>query len=94
MKIGELPPEVQVKLLRVLQEKQIERLGNSRTIPVDVRIIAARNLDLEKAVADGKVRRDLDTRSSILVYTYHPIAVPSGRVDLRALPLRSTTRVI
>ena len=57
--IGELPPEVQVKLLRVLQEKQIERLGNPTPISVDVRIISATNCDLAKAVRTGKLREDL-----------------------------------
>src|SRR5438105_4966197 len=54
--IGELPPEVQVKLLRVIQEKEIERLGSSRPIKVNVRLVAATNRDLERMVADGSFR--------------------------------------
>ncbi len=80
--IGELPPEVQIKLLRVLQEKQIERLGSSKPIPLDVRIIAATNLDLEKAVRDGKFRQDLFYRLNVF-----PITVPPLRDRREDIPL-------
>jgi formate hydrogenlyase transcriptional activator len=80
--IGELPPEVQVKLLRVLQEKQIERLGNSTPIAVDVRIIAAANVDLEKAVQEGKLRQDLYYRLNVF-----PITVPPLRSRPEDIPL-------
>ncbi len=80
--IGELPPEVQLKLLRVLQEKKIERLGSSTTIPVDVRIIVATNLDLEKAVADGKFRQDLYYRVNVF-----PISMPPLRDRQEDIPL-------
>ena len=63
--VGELPPEVQAKILRVLEAKEIERLGNPRPVPVDVRIITATNQDLEKAVADGKFRADLYYRLNV-----------------------------
>ena len=56
--IGDLPPEVQVKLLRAFQERQIERLGSPRPIPIDVRIITATNQDLKKAVREGRFRED------------------------------------
>jgi formate hydrogenlyase transcriptional activator len=72
--ITELPLEVQVKLLRVLQEKEIERLGNPKPIKVDVRVIAATNVNLEKAVHDGKFREDLYYRLNVF-----PIEVPPLR---------------
>jgi transcriptional regulator with GAF, ATPase, and Fis domain len=81
--VGELPLDVQVKLLRVLQEHTIERLGSPRPIPVDVRIIAATNRDLEQAVRDGQFRSDLFYRVNVF-----PIMVPplrDRREDLPAL---------
>jgi DNA-binding NtrC family response regulator len=72
--IGELPLESQAKLLRALQEKEIERLGGRETIKVDVRIIAATNCNLEKEVAAGKFRLDLYYRLNIF-----PITLPSLR---------------
>jgi MoxR-like ATPase len=57
--ISELPPEVQAKLLRVLQEIEIGRLGSHKPVKVDIRIIAATNRDLEKLVREGKFREDL-----------------------------------
>ena len=71
--IGDLPPEVQVKLLRVLQDNQIERLGSPTPIQVDVRIIAATNADLEKAVRDGIFRQDLYYRLNVFPITVPPL---------------------
>ena len=72
--IGELSLELQVKLLRVLQQGQFERLGSPKTITVDVRVIAATNRDLSKAIRDGKFREDLYYRLNVF-----PIRVPPLR---------------
>ena len=64
--IGDLPFDLQVNLLRFLQEKVIDRVGGSKPVPVDVRVIAATNIDLEKAVKAGKFREDLFYRLNVL----------------------------
>jgi len=81
--IGEVPPDVQVKLLRVLQEREIERVGGNKTIGVDVRVVAATNRDLKGAVAAGKFRQDLFYRLNVF-----PIDMPPLRErpeDIRLL---------
>jgi len=72
--IGELPLDTQISLLRVLQEREIERLGGTQVIPVDVRIIAATNRDLQSAIDEGKFRQDLFYRLNVF-----PIKTPSLR---------------
>ena len=72
--VGELPPEVQVKLLRVLQAREFERLGGTQTISLDVRVLAATNRNLDKAIAAGEFREDLYYRLSVF-----PIFVPPLR---------------
>src|SRR4030095_14545993 len=79
--IGELPGEVQVKLLRVLQERVIERLGSTQSIKIDVRIIAATNRNLEDAVRDKTVREDLYYRLNVF-----PIVVPPLRERIEDIP--------
>ncbi|MFH1154015.1 MAG: sigma-54 dependent transcriptional regulator [Pseudomonadota bacterium] len=71
--IGDMPMSIQAKFLRLLQENSIERLGGNETISVDVRIIAATNRDLEKAVAEGKFREDLYYRLQVVTITMPPL---------------------
>lgn len=71
--VGELTPGTQAKLLRVLQERQFERLGSTRTISVDVRIIAATNKNLEEAIKEGTFRQDLYYRLNVIALTLPPL---------------------
>jgi formate hydrogenlyase transcriptional activator len=80
--IGELPMDLQVKLLRVLQEGEFERLGNPQTFKVKVRVIAATNRDLEKAVENGTFREDLFYRLNVF-----PIHIPPLRERPEDIPL-------
>jgi formate hydrogenlyase transcriptional activator len=80
--IGDLPTEVQVKLLRVLEERQIERLGSPKSIRIDTRIIAATHRNLEERIEDGSFREDLYYRLNVF-----PIQVPPLRHRVEDIPL-------
>ncbi|MGY0034640.1 sigma 54-interacting transcriptional regulator [Pedobacter sp. NJ-S-72] len=80
--IGEMPFDLQAKLLRVLQQKEIERIGGKNPIPADLRIIAATNLQLEKEISKGKFRLDLFFRLNAF-----PLHVPSLRARKEDIPI-------
>lgn len=79
--VGDMSPKTQAKVLRVLQEGEVERLGSARTIKVDVRVIAATNKDLEQEIAEGRFREDLYFRLSVI-----PIKAPPLRERLDDIP--------
>ena len=88
--IGELPPQAQIRLLRVLQNREIERVGGSRAVPVDIRVIAATHRNLESMVRDGRFREDLWFRLNVF-----PIMIPPLRQrteDIPALALHFIAR--
>ncbi len=80
--IGDMPLSIQAKILRLLQEKSIERLGGREPIPVDVRIIAATNRDLETALAEGRFREDLYYRLKVVAIELPPLRGRKGDVPL------------
>jgi Nif-specific regulatory protein len=81
--IGDFPPSLQVKLLRVLQEREFQRVGSNKTIMLDIRIVAATNRDLEAAMANGQFRQDLFYR--INVFTIHVPPLRERRDDIMPL---------
>jgi PAS domain S-box-containing protein len=83
--VGEMDPSLQVKLLRVLQEREFERVGGTRTVKVDVRVVAASNRDLHKAIQDGRFREDLFYRLNVV-----PIVIPPLRERKEDIPLLAT----
>jgi formate hydrogenlyase transcriptional activator len=80
--VGDLPPEIQIALLRVLQEREIERVGSNKSISIDVRVLAATHWDLEALVAEGRFRQDLLYRLSVV-----PIQMPSLHERTEDIPL-------
>jgi two-component system, NtrC family, response regulator AtoC len=79
--IGDVPPSIQVKLLRVLQEREFERLGSNKTLHIDVRVIAATNQDLRAALEQGTFREDLYYRLNVV-----PISIPPLRARREDIP--------
>src|SRR5258705_9114697 len=86
--VGELPAETQIALLRVLQERQFERVGGNRILTTDVRVIAATNRDLTAAIAAGMFRSDLFYRLNVF-----PIEVPTLRKRQEDIPMLIMTFV-
>ncbi|MEC9073327.1 MAG: sigma-54 dependent transcriptional regulator [Myxococcota bacterium] len=88
--IGEVSPQVQVKLLRVIQEGEIERVGGERTMPVDVRVVAATNKDLPTEVKEGRFREDLFYRLNVISITMPPLRDRQEDIPLLAHHFLST----
>jgi DNA-binding NtrC family response regulator len=80
--IGDVPPSIQVKLLRILQEREFERLGSNKTRQIDVRVIAATNVDLRRALEEGNFREDLYYRLNVF-----PLTIPALRDRSEDIPL-------
>lgn len=90
--IESMPMQAQIRLLRVLQERVIERIGSNELIPLDIRVIAATKIDLKQAAAEGKFRQDLYYRLNIVTLTIHRCVsaertfLPSSTISYWSLP--------
>jgi len=84
--ISEMPLPLQAKLLRVLQEREVDRIGGTRPVPIDARVVAISNVDLKKAVADGKFREDLYYRVNVIPLVLPPLR--ERREDIELLTRR------
>jgi formate hydrogenlyase transcriptional activator len=82
--IGDLPQEIQIALLRVLQEREIERVGSDKPIPVDVRVLAATHRDLDRLVSEGKFRQDLLYRLNVVPITMPPLRARAADIPILA----------
>jgi DNA-binding NtrC family response regulator len=89
--VGELSPAMQVKLLRVLQERNFERLGGTKTVEVDIRLVAASNRDLEEEVAAGRFRQDLFYRLNVVPLRLPPLRERREDVPVLAVHFAATT---
>ena len=90
--VGDLPLDVQVKLLRVLQEREFERVGGSETIKVDVRVVSATHRDLEKQIADGTFREDLYYRLNVFPIVLPPLRDRTSDIARAGRALRAEVR--
>ena len=82
--VAEMPPDIQVKLLRALESRQVRRLGGKKAISVDIRIVAATNKDLQKAIADGELREDLYYRLAVVEIVLPPLRERTDDIQLLA----------
>lgn len=83
--ISELPMDLQAKLLRVLEEREVRPLGSNHPVPIDVRVVAACNVDIEKAIAEGRFRQDLYFRLNLVPIQLPPLRAREGDIAILAM---------
>ena len=88
--VGEMPLALQPKLLRVLQEREFDRLGSNQTVRVDIRVVATTNRPLQAAIAEGRFRADLYYRLNVIPIALPPLARAGGRRARTGLPFRTS----